>query len=83
MIRDRNQLKYVPPKILKKMSKGFGFLILLFFYKNLFILRNDPEKGPWKASTDSSSMFDLLKYSNAREQKKELWDAWIARSVNC
>uniref|UniRef100_A0A914M8F3 Peptidase M3A/M3B catalytic domain-containing protein n=1 Tax=Meloidogyne incognita TaxID=6306 RepID=A0A914M8F3_MELIC len=41
---------------------------------------NDPEKGPWKASTDDSSFFDLLKYSNAREQKKELWDSWIARS---
>ncbi|KAL7072522.1 hypothetical protein ACQ4LE_008124 [Meloidogyne hapla] len=63
VIKDRNQLKYVPPKILKKLSIG-----------------NDPEKGPWKASTESSSMFDLLKYSNAREQKKELWESWIARS---
>ncbi|KAF7627172.1 Peptidase_M3 domain-containing protein, partial [Meloidogyne graminicola] len=62
-VRDRSQLKHVPPKLLKKLANG-----------------NDPEKGPWKASTDSSSMFDLLKYSNAREQKKELWDAWIARS---
>ena len=41
----------------------------------------DPEEGPWVASPRNGSIFEMLKYSSARQQKEKLWEAWIARSV--